>query len=72
MFTTMRQYITFTLFILLTACVTTEYQIQDTPETLAKKAEQKELQRNIRHNSCVSNGHIVGSEDYDKCMAENS
>jgi hypothetical protein len=68
----MRQYITFTLFILLTACVTTEPTILDTPETRAKKAEQAQLQRDIKHNSCVSNEHIVGSEEYDKCMAEQS
>lgn len=68
----MRQYIIFALFILLTACVTTEPHILDTPETQAKKAEQAQLQRDIKHNSCVSNGHIVGSKDYDKCMTEKS
>ncbi len=68
----MRQYILSSIFILLTACVTTEYQIQDDHQTQVRKAEQKELQRNIRHNSCVSNGYIVGSKDYDQCMEENS
>lgn len=68
----MKQYILLLTLTLLTACVTTELQIEEDPKTKAKNAEKKQIQRDIRHNKCVSHGNVVGSEEYDKCMAENS
>lgn len=40
----------------------------ENPEHTTRTEEQKQIQRDMRHNRCVSRGHIVGSARYHHCM----
>jgi hypothetical protein len=66
----MKKYLTLFIFIFLTACITTEPQISEDPETRARLEEQKQIQKDMKHNRCVSKGFVVSSPDYKSCMDE--
>ena len=59
----------FVMLMMLSACVTTETPNKEmSEEERIKLEEQQAVQKDMKHNLCVSKGHIVGSPDYDLCM----
>ncbi len=67
----MYKYIAILALIFTTGCLHNAHNTTDAnkaPENQVRTEEQKQIQRDMRHNKCVSRGHAVGSARYNHCM----
>ena len=67
----MYKYISILALTLATGCLHSTHNNTGTNtnhENQVQTEEQKQIQRDMRHNRCVSRGHAVGSARYHHCM----
>ena len=64
----MKKYTALLALIILASCVTTDPENRISEEERIKKEQEQSIQRDMRHNTCVSRGHAVGSPRYKLCM----
>lgn len=62
------KYLAMLSFLSTISCMNSDSNYYEDRETRLKAEDQKKIQRDMRHNRCISRGHTIGSPEYNHCI----